>query len=203
MRSSTLAVVPKEPTRAIVRRKIGESAVKNRATAGTSRTVFLVRHAKSSRDDISLLDTDRPLADRGRRDAPEMGKRLARRGVKPDLMLSSPALRARSTAELIAEELDYKRKDVVIEDRLYGGGADDLLEVIHRLDDKVKSVMLFGHNPELTELAHRISSQITHLPTCAVAEFRFDAKSWPNVSKATLLKAALDYPKQSQVEASD
>ena len=132
-----------------------------------------------------------------------MGKRLARRGVKPDLMLSSPALRARSTAELIAEELDYKRKDVVIEDRLYGGGADDLLEVIHRLDDKVKSVMLFGHNPELTELAHRISSQITHLPTCAVAEFRFDAKSWPNVSKATLSKAALDYPKQSQVEASD
>jgi len=100
---------------------------------------------------------------------------------------------------LIAEELDYKRKDVVIEDRLYGGGADDLLEVIHRLDDRVKSVMLFGHNPELTELAHRISSQITHLPTCAVAEFRVDAKSWPNFSKATLSKAALDYPKQSQV----
>jgi phosphohistidine phosphatase len=167
------------------------------------KTVFLVRHAKSSRDDISMPDKDRPLADRGRRDAPEMGKRLARRGVKPDLIVSSPALRARSTAALIAEKLDYKRRDVVIEERLYGGGADDLLEVIHGLDDKVNSVMLFGHNPELTEFAHRISSQITHLPTCAVVEFRFAAKLWPNVGNATLQKATLDCPRQSQTEASD
>jgi len=163
--------------------------------ADEMRTLFLVRHAKSSRDDVSLPDTNRPLADRGWRDAPEMGKRLARRSVKPDLILSSPALRARSTAELIAEALDYKLKHIVIEDRLYGGTADDLLEVVHRLDDRVKTVMLFGHNPELTELAHRIASGITHLPTCAVAEFRFDAKLWPEVGKATLLKAALNSPK--------
>jgi len=167
------------------------------------KTVFLVRHAKSSRDDISVPDKDRPLADRGRRDAPEMGKRLAQRGVKPDLIVSSPALRARSTAELIAEKLGYRRRDVVIEERLYGGEADDLLDVIHGLDDEVNSVMLFGHNPELTEFAHRISSQITHLPTCAVAEFRFDAKLWPNVGNATLLKATLDCPKQSETGACD
>ena len=75
------------------------------------KTLFLVRHAKSSRDDPSLPDRDRPLDDRGKRDAPTMGKRLAKRDVKPDLLLSSPALRALTTAQLMAEEVGYKRKE--------------------------------------------------------------------------------------------
>lgn len=146
--------------------------------------LFLVRHAKSSRDDAALPDKDRSLAGRGRRDAPEMGKRLAQRGVKPDLIVSSPALRARLTAELIARKLDYKLKHLAVDDRLYGGGPDGLLDAIHEINDKVRSVMLVGHNPELTELAHRLSSEITHLPTCAVAEFTFDEKSWSGVGPA-------------------
>ena len=159
--------------------------------------LFLIRHAKSSWDDTALPDKDRPLANRGRRDAPKMGKRLAKREVKPDLILSSPARRALTTAEIIARKLDYKVKDIVVDDRLYAGAVHGLLDVIHKLDDNLKRVMLFGHNPELIELAHRLSSEITHMPTCAVAEFTFNAKSWSNIGKAKLAKVALDYPKKS------
>ena len=161
------------------------------------KTLFLVRHAKSSWDDTALPDKDRPLNDRGKRDAPKMGERLAKRDVKPDLILSSPAVRALKTAEIIAKKLDYKRKDIVVDDRLYAVEADDLLDVIHKLGDKLERVMLFGHNPELTELAHRLSSEITHMPTCAVAEFTFDAKSWSNIGKDKPAKVALEYPKKS------
>jgi len=142
------------------------------------------------------------LDDRGKRDAPRMGKRLAERDVKPDLILSSPARRALTTAEIIAKKLDYKREDILVDDRLYAGAADDLLKVIHKLGDKLESVMLFGHNPELTEFAHRLSSEITHMPTCAVAEFTFNATSWSNIGKARVVKVALDYPKKSQGKAS-
>lgn len=161
------------------------------------KTLFLVRHAKSSWDDTAMPDRDRPLNDRGTRDAPKMGERLAKRDVKPDLILSSPARRALDTAEIIAKKLDYRRKDIVVDDRLYAVTADDLLAFIRGLGDKRERVMVFGHNPELTELAHRLSSKITHMPTCAVAEFTFDSKSWSNVGKDQPAKVALEYPRQS------
>ena len=161
------------------------------------KTLFLVRHAKSSRDDTAIPDKDRPLNDRGKRDAPKMGERLSKRDLKPDLILSSPARRALRTAEIIAKKLDYRLKDIVVDDRLYAGEADDLIRVIHKLGDKLERVMMFGHNPELTELAHRLSSKITHMPTCAIAEFTFDAKSWSYIGKAKPSSVTLDYPKQS------
>ena len=91
------------------------------------KTLFLVRHAKSSWDDTTLPDKDRPLNERGERDAPKMGKRLAKRDVKTDLILSSPARRALTTAKIIAKSIDYKPKKIVVDDRLYPGAADDLL----------------------------------------------------------------------------
>lgn len=160
------------------------------------KTLFLVRHAKSSWDDASLPDRDRPLAERGLRDVEKMGKRLAKREVEPDLILSSPALRARATAEAIAELLDYRHRDIVVDERLYACQADDLLEVIRALGDKPKRVMLVGHNPELSELAQRLSGEIVELPTCAIAEFRFDTKSWADIGKREPAQVALDYPKK-------
>jgi len=159
------------------------------------KTLFLVRHAKSSKDDPTLADRDRPLNDRGQRDAPRMGERLAKRDVEPDLMLSSPAVRALTTAKLFAKELDYKPKDIVVDERLYASSADDLLEVIHEVDDAHKRVMVFGHNPEMSELAHRLSGRIGDMPTCAVAEFEFDAKSWSGVGRQAADKATLHEPK--------
>jgi phosphohistidine phosphatase len=160
------------------------------------KTLFLVRHAKSSRDDPSLSDRDRPLDDRGRQDAPRMGKRLAKRDVKPDLLLSSPALRALTTAQLIADEIGYKRKDIVVDDRLYASSADDLLAVIRALDKKLNCVMFFGHNPEFTDLAHWLSSEIIDMPTSAVVEFDFDTKAWSDVGAVKPAKVVFDCPKR-------
>lgn len=158
------------------------------------KTLFLVRHAKSSKDDPSLADRDRPLADRGRKEAPKMGRRLARREVKPDLLMSSPALRALTTAQLVADEIGIGREKIVVDDRLYESSAEGLLAVIRGLDKQAASVMLFGHNPEFTELAHRLSADIDHMPTCAVAEFRFDTRTWSDVGELEPAQATLDQP---------
>ena len=161
------------------------------------KTLFLVRHAKSSRNEPALQDKDRPLNNRGKRDAPKMGKRLAKREAMPDLILSSPAKRALKTAQLIAKKLDYKLQDIVVDERLYATGADELLHLIRKLGAKPKSVMLVGHNPELTELAHHLSSKITHLPTCAIAEFTIEAKSWTTIGKDKPASVVLYTPEKS------
>jgi phosphohistidine phosphatase len=161
------------------------------------KTLFLIRHAKSSWDDAGLDDRQRPLAGLGRRDAAAMGKRLARRHPKPDLMLSSPALRAVNTARLMARKLGYRRRHIVVEARLYACTVNDLLRVVRQLDDRLKRVMLFAHNPELTGLARRFSHEIRDLPTCAVARFKFDMKSWTLIGPAALVKVALDVPRRA------
>jgi phosphohistidine phosphatase len=160
------------------------------------KTLFLVRHAKSSRNDPTLPDRARPLDDRGRQDAPRMGKRLTKRGVKPELLMSSPALRALTTAQLIADEIGYERKAIVVDDRLYASSAGDLLDLIRALDKKLDRVMLFGHNPEFTDLAHQLSSDIIDMPSCAVAEFRFDTKAWSDVGDVEPARVMLDEPKR-------
>jgi phosphohistidine phosphatase len=161
------------------------------------KTLYLLRHAKSSWDDTSWLDRDRPLAARGERDAMRMSKRWSPRHRKPDLILSSPAVRALATAKLIAAGLEYKLKDITVDDRLYAAAVDDLIAVVEALDDKVARVMLVGHNPGFTELARHFDSAITHMPTCTMAEFRFDAKSWAGIGQARPVHTILDSPKHS------
>ena len=166
-------------------------------SARPMKTLFLVRHAKSSWEDAALPDKERPLNERGIRDAPRMGKRLAKRDARADLILSSPARRALTTAQIIAKAIGYRRKNIVVDDRLYPGAANRIFQFIRRLDKALDRVMIVGHDPALTELAHRLSSEITHLPTGAVAEFTFDAKSWPMVDKSSLAAVRLERPKKS------
>ncbi|MFD2836613.1 SixA phosphatase family protein [Azotobacter vinelandii] len=125
----------------------------------------------------------------------KMGRRLAKRSIKPDLILSSPALRTLATAEGIARLLDYSLKDIETDDRLYACQADELLDIIRTQDDKLKSVLLVGHNPQLAELARRLSGKIGRLPTCSVVEFKFDAESWSSVGEFKPAKVKLDRPK--------
>ncbi|MCS6849526.1 MAG: histidine phosphatase family protein [Anaerolineae bacterium] len=158
--------------------------------------LILVRHAKSSWDDPSLPDHDRPLNDRGKRDAPKMGERLAKRGVVPDLILSSSAVRALTTAQIIAEKIGYDRKAIVVDRRIYGAQVSSLLYLIQELDDKYDKVMLFGHNPELAELAHRFSDDIEDMPTCAVVELTFDVKRWVDVVDSQPVEVRFDSPKK-------
>jgi phosphohistidine phosphatase len=158
------------------------------------KTLFLVRHAKSSRVDPSLSDHGRPINDRGKRDAPTMGRRLAQREVRPDLLVTSPALRALTTAQLFADEFGVRHKNIVVDDRLYASSAERLLEVIHTLDGKFDCVMLFGHNPEFAELASRLARQVVEMRTCSVAEFSFETQVWSAVGAIEPAEFVLDSP---------
>ena len=157
---------------------------------------MIVRHAKSSWKDSGLDDRERPLNKRGERDAPEMGARLARRKDRPDLIVSSPAVRALTTARIIAKTLGYARNEIVVEERLYGASAADLLDVIRNTDDSVAMLVLFGHNPGLTELANHLGPRlIPNLPTCGVLYIEFEADTWSVVGYARGNEVLFDYPK--------
>lgn len=143
------------------------------------KNLILVRHAKSSWDDPSLPDRDRPLSTRGKRDAPAMGRLLKARGLQADLMVSSPAKRARKTAIRIAKALGYPKERIDIDERLYLEGVGALVKLISALDDRYQRVMLFGHNPEFTELANRLTgTEIANIPTCGVVSIIFDSDTW-------------------------
>lgn len=162
------------------------------------KTLFLIRHAKSSWAEPGLPDHDRALNDRGRRDAPEMGRRLELRGVEPDLIVSSTALRARTTARLMADELGVAPDRIVHDERVYASSVDRLLYLLQELDEKLDCVLLVGHNPEMTELARHFSDAIPDMPTCAVAEFRFDADTWADIGALAPAASSFDSPKKSQ-----
>lgn len=162
------------------------------------KTLYLLRHAKSSWDDASLSDRDRPLDARGERDAAKMGKRWSHLHVKPDLIVSSPAARALATAKLVAAGLGCKSRTFAVDERLYAATVDDLINVIEALDDPLERVMLVGHNPGFAELAHHFDSGIEHMPTCALAVFMFQATSWAGIGQARPSRTIFDSPKQSQ-----
>ncbi len=162
------------------------------------KTLFLVRHAKSSWKDPTLGDQDRPLNKRGKHDAPRMGKRLAEREIRPGLLLTSPAVRARKTAAIIASEIGFPAEQIVVDGQIYHGGTTGLLEVIHGLDDGADSAMIFGHNPALTDLVnHLANTSIENIPTCGVAEIRFHSQSWSDVVGGAGELADFDYPKRT------
>lgn len=159
------------------------------------KTLVLVRHAKSAWGDPALADHDRPLNERGRRDAPEMGRRLRERGTAPDVILSSTAVRARTTAEALAAALGVDRAALVLDERLYGSTPETILDVVAGLDDELTTAMVVAHDPGVSDLAYRLSGEIEHMPTCAVAEFRFAAWSWSALAEAEPIDARLDTPR--------
>lgn len=159
------------------------------------KTLFLVRHAKASHDNPVLPDRERPLNEQGHADAPLMGRRLVRHHVKPELIISSPAVRALTTAQAFAHELGYEPQRIASETRLYASTADMLLAVVRSLDNQLGCVMLFSHNPQLSELAQQLSGEISYLSTCAVVELRYDIKSWSDIGIIAPSKVKLNAPK--------
>lgn len=160
------------------------------------KTLLLVRHAKSSWDDPAASDRQRPLNRRGMHDAPMMGRRLAEHGWRPELMLSSPATRAITTARIIAEQVGYPVNDIIVLEQLYAAPADELLKVIRGLDDGLQEVMLFAHNPGLSDLADLLTGgEVNQIPTCGVVAVRLDIKKWANVANAKPARIDFDFPK--------
>lgn len=159
----------------------------------------LVRHAKSDWSLPDQRDWDRPLNKRGQQDAPEMGRRLRQRRLKPDLILTSPAVRALATATIIARELRFAPERMQQDERLYLSSPEDILTVIRDLGGESRHLMVIGHNPGLTEFADRLSSgrRIDHMPTCAVVTALASLRDWKDLDWQSAVDVELDYPKKA------
>jgi len=156
-----------------------------------TKKLYLLRHAKSSWKDFSIRDFDRPLNKRGKRDAPMMAERMAQRGIAPDVILSSPAKRAKSTAKQFAKALDRK---VTYIDAIYEASISRLTEIINEAFETHDTVMLIGHNPSLTVLGSSLTDHhFDNIPTTGIAGFAFDGEDIRSAD-ATLL--FFDYPKK-------
>jgi phosphohistidine phosphatase len=165
--------------------------------------LLLVRHAKSSWRDPSLADIDRPLNQRGKRDAPVMGERLKAQGLLPDLIIASPAKRARKTAKILAEKLGYPKNKVVYEKGIYTEEVRGITARVQAVDAAVSSIMLVGHNPELTLLAEGLTArQVDNIPTCGVFCLEFSCQSWRDISAANSRLLFFDYPKNRRLPGS-
>ena len=157
----------------------------------------LIRHAKSSWDNPALSDFDRPLNKRGMKNAPLMGKIISKRGLVFDRIVASPALRAITTAHLIAGKQGFPEQDIQQRDELYDASVDELLDCVHSLDNQYASIALVAHNPGLTSLCNYLSGEsIANLPTCAVAVIEFDLDDWRAVYQDTGRLSLYEYPRK-------
>jgi phosphohistidine phosphatase len=156
------------------------------------KTLLLLRHAKSSWKDPDLPDHDRPLNKRGQKDAPRMGRLLKDEGLIPDLIMSSTAVRAKKTAELVAKACKYKG-EISLNQSLYGAEPAGYFKTIGRLSDRHKTVLLVGHSPSVEDTIEMITnSSDVIMPTCALAHISPPIQNWGELSeqkiKGKLLK---------------
>jgi phosphohistidine phosphatase len=159
--------------------------------------LFLTRHAKSSWSNSGLTDIDRPLNKRGKRAAPFMGRLIVDKGEKPELLISSPANRALSTAKIFGEAMGLVENDIIIDRTIYGADAKQLLELVQDQVDLYKSIMLFGHNPTFTLFVNLLTgSNIINVVTCGVVRIDFEFSSWTDIDFGSGRLAYYEYPKK-------
>lgn len=161
------------------------------------KTLYILRHAKSSWDNPDLDDFQRPLNDRGEKDAPKMGKRLLKEGAKLKLICSSPANRALTTAQLVAAELGYPVNSIREEQKLYHAREEAILEIVRSFDDSLDTVMIVGHNPGFTEFANDLlNEEIANLPTAGVVGAKLNITSWKEARWGCGEMLFFEYPKK-------
>lgn len=149
------------------------------------KTVYIVRHAKSSWDNFNLSDHDRPLLPVGIKKTKKVIKFLRTKNVLPELLISSSAVRAFETAMLIAKGIGYETDAIVKTKNLYHAGADEIYDELFSIDNSINSVMIFGHNPTLTYFVNNFASpEIDNLPTSGVCSVEFKANSWELIANA-------------------
>ncbi len=160
------------------------------------RSLLIFRHAKSSWDYPNLDDFDRPLNKRGEKDAPDMGRRLDDLGYFPDLMISSPAKRAIETCTVIADAVEYPKKAIKKDERLYHASASEILEILKETDDLWLNVAIFGHNPGLTSFANHLNNtSIYNIPTAGMVMCDLDIESWKEIEFSKGKMRFFDFPK--------
>lgn len=161
--------------------------------------LLICRHAKSSWSQSDLRDFDRPLNKRGEGDAPEMGRRLAVRGLRPDLIIASPAVRALATAHHYARQLQYPVEAIRTNPVQYAATVPLLLQLIHQVDDAAVGVlMVVGHNPESTALANVLGAlMIDNIPTSGIVALDFAVGGWQEVAPGKGTLHFFDFPKNT------
>lgn len=160
------------------------------------KTLILIRHAKSSWNHPGLSDFDRPLNERGKKDAPEMAKRLKEKGIELDHLISSPAKRARKTAKYFAEEFGFGKNDIKLAEELYAASRPEFLHAVTGISNKFNSVALFSHNPGITDFASSLTKvRVDEMPTCALFALQVETDSWEDFADAEKKFLFFDYPK--------
>jgi len=163
--------------------------------------LYLIRHAKSGWDEPALDDFDRPLNDRGNRDAPRMAKRLKEKDIVPDLVLCSPAKRTLQTCEKMADVLGHPKEKIKKEPRLYHASEDEILNVLREINNQHDEVIIFGHNPGLTDFVNEFSNDdryIPNVPTCGIAFYTIDVNDWKDLDWGKGQLQFFDYPKSKE-----
>ena len=157
----------------------------------------IVRHAKSSWKNTSLSDKKRPLNRRGDRDAPLMGERIHEHGIRPSLIVSSPATRAWTTAKIIATAINYPREFLQKEDTLYLASLHEILDIVVAQDSGFNNLMLVGHNPGMTDFANFLVPGLTNnLPTAGVVSVQIDRDDWSLYERPATELLVHDWPKK-------
>ncbi|MES2516379.1 MAG: histidine phosphatase family protein [Bacteroidota bacterium] len=158
------------------------------------KTLYLIRHAKSDWNNPELKDSERHLNERGYAAANYMSGKF---NVTPDLIISSPAIRAISTAIIFAGNLNYSPNKILIKEELYETGVTNYLSVIHSIDNTFSEVLLFAHNPTISNLAQQLTQALPlDMPTCAIAQIKFDINDWKKVITGQLI--SFEYPKKGE-----
>ena len=159
------------------------------------KNLLIIRHAKSDWGDGGLSDIERPLADRGLKDAKMMGEVLEKKEIKPGIMISSPALRAFSTCRIIADKLGYDRNAIKVEQVLYFGEIGEILKMLEKYLPTAQTICIFGHNPTFSELANNLCPDFgTEMPTCSVVSLELDTKN-KSIKPGSAKLLWFDYPK--------
>jgi phosphohistidine phosphatase len=161
------------------------------------KTIYLCRHAKSSWDYSNLRDIERPLNERGLRDAPFMARLFREKGIKPDAIFTSPAVRALTTATYFKNELDMVGKHFQVLDILYEASSQEIYHLIQTLSDDFQVVMIFGHNPAFTSAANLFSKgYIENIPTCGIVRIDTEVSQWRLFAYETANVTEFYSPKQ-------
>ena len=148
------------------------------------KTLLVLRHAKSSWNDPALDDHERPLNERGRRDAPRMGELAQEYGLRPDVVISSDAVRARLTAEAVAEAAGYAG-EILLDQRLYIASPAEIILVLRTMREDAETIMIVGHNPGLEELVERLTGERQDMPTAALAQIGLPIDRWRDLKLST------------------
>jgi len=160
------------------------------------KSLLLIRHAKSSWEDAGLSDYERPLNDRGKKDAPMMAERLYERGIKIDAFVSSPAKRAKKTAEQFAKQYKKEPTELIFKTELYLAGEDTFYSVAEKLNDDLECVAFFSHNPGITDFANSLTdARIDNIPTSGIFAVSIETKKWSKIKEAKKEFLFFDYPR--------